>query len=378
MLCLILDQRKARDQIISSIKEIDSLRELVKYPKYVHLYPLLENYSENNRADLYSRIAEALIDNGDDQTKSSFWMIYNDVLIGAFIDVVNNKDIIEQYYKTNNMDGKSEWLLLVRNLIKLCIRIARIDYFWGTPQSRFYKHIKRYATGESLLKEIIAQINSAGKDTYCDLEDKYKIITSISNFFMKRYSMGISMEIYRKYNIFKLIKSSRWGGFKAGFKAFTKIWFTIPIIVGLIVGWLFLLQASEAVKYLLRLFKVYNPLLVTVSLILLFLIFLIRPFLLKALGNINLKTKEKYKRIGALVLLSYFFSLYFGLILIFSNKEWFIKIDEGLIRSIIDTRNYELIWIMQLFSFLWGIVAVFIGLFAQVIWSGRGPTEIME
>ena len=161
----------------------------------------------------------------------------------------------------------------------------------------------------------------------------------------------------------------------AGFRSFLtvlRIIVTMPLMAGIIIGWLFLLQAGDAVKYFFEIFDNKTPDLAVYPISILVPLVMSYAFILSSgeRKQINDIKKKSFR----IMVISLFFSLLIGVALIhWLGQQWLHNEIKDLLGPYSNEEKFRIY-----FFFTWASMAVFIGIFAQIIWSGRGPTEISD
>lgn len=156
-------------------------------------------------------------------------------------------------------------------------------------------------------------------------------------------------------------------------RAVRRMVFGLPIFAGIIIGWLVLLQADEAIKFIFG-SPVWRIGVVSVLALGLSLLVIEEAAASRGIKGI----KRSWGRAFMVVLLALAASVATGFFFIWSTGNGWLN--ELLPDSAARLRplclwEWEKGWRVLL---VWPSMAVFIGIFTQIIWTGRGPTEPFE
>lgn len=126
----------------------------------------------------------------------------------------------------------------VRWLFSKLFDIAQRPYFWQKDTFEDNSFLNDYKSAENFLLELMHELDQSdnGKKLLDWLEESYQLVTKTVGFCLGQYAFVEAYKITR-------LKSSNF------VSALFKIVFRLPLFAGIIVGWLFLLQAGDAIKY---------------------------------------------------------------------------------------------------------------------------------
>jgi len=311
--------------------------------------------NEDNHRQLYLNLVE-IHNSKNIHDSKEYVLLYHEKVLEVFQNAVKLFSSGEQAFDEYN----------IRWMLARLLEYSQRKYVWVTLSSEKSKILDGFKEPEKFVVYLWEYLeeNDKSKRLINWLEINYQLNSKAVGYCLSRYAIGEAIRVSH-------IKTQNW--FLAGVNTL----FLMPLFAGVAVGWLFLLQAGDAIKYFTNLLYSYTTVSVLAPTI-------IVPLLMswsyiyyygEKNGVINL-----HKRSLQLILWALLFSLLIGAIMIYYGFEWF-KLQNDWIKEIvkdINIRDQLLKEFATEFLLIWASMAVFIGIFAQLIWSGRGPTEIND
>ncbi len=237
-------------------------------------------------------------------------------------------------------------------LVDWGIDACQRQYFWGVWDDR----IEFPITDNEEMLVTIWQWLGRHKEIGSFLETNYQQISQSARWLLSRYAFRNAWRTLR-------VRFGFW-------RVLSKMLFDTPILAGIVIGWLVLLQADEAVKFIFGL-PVWRVGVVSVAVAGL-------SFFVVEEAAASREVTRSWRRALVVILLALLISGLVGMAFLLAvGNEWLNELLPG---SAEELKQLPLWWgkgwgkgWRVLIG--WTPMAVFIGIFTQVIWTGRAPTE---
>lgn len=314
-----------------------------------------DQLNETNEKKLFSNLVN-IYRKGFIHTSKQYVLGYHEKVLNLF-----EKGVKQFFCETKCFDEYD-----IRWMMERLLEHAQRKYVWITLSSENNTLQKTFKEPEKFVKHMWEYLyeHDSKKELIEWLEKNYQLNTRSIGICLNRYAIGEALRIscIKKDNLLFAVP---------------KTFLMMPLFAGIAVGWLFLLQAGDAIKYFTNL--LYNYTTFSILFYTFFVPLLMSWSYIYYCGEKN-GVMNLHKRSLQLILLALLVSLGIGTIMIYYGFEWF-KVQNDWIKDIvkdINIRDHLLKKFAIGFLFIWASMAVFIGIFAQLIWSGRGPTEIND
>lgn len=239
----------------------------------------------------------------------------------------------------------------VRWLVEWLFDVARRDHAWG-PKDRPRLPA---SDGEELVVQLWTWVGK-NKELLEFLERGYRLCSRSGGWLLGRCDFDGAQAVLRQ-------------GFSWP-QTLLRMSFAMPILAGTILGWLVLLQADEAIKYI---FCVPFWHLLIVSGVLTLADFMVIYGSAAAQG-----VPKPMRRAARVCLLALLMSVFVGMVFLLAVGNTWIYACRDV--SPAGPEGYDPIWWFDGLIVLlgWAPAAVFVGIFTQVVWTGRTLTEPLE
>lgn len=312
----------------------------------------------NNTEDISERIEkvnaeykqnEHLIPDNVHSFHTRVLQLFEDVLRSEF-DNLSKK--IKDTYKAKKY--------LIKSLLIILLKFSEQYQSWGDKKSLTSVNGNKFTTSNDLLIYIWERLK--GDKELIEFLEKFNCLSKSIKICLMNYSFLTACRLAGFYSPLTVIR----------------IIFAMPLTAGIIVGWLFLLQAGDAIKYFARLI-IYQADLMTVCIrvgaIIALLLGVNYIFIYTKVKSSN--TTSAHRASAGLVLFSFLASWVIGYFVVSVwGSEWLLKDIMNFDQMNPKPVNADIFPLV--FAPIWAAMSVFIGIFAQVIWSGRGPIELLD